>query len=57
MDKIVKGEHLSIKGLQEIVNIRASMNLGLSDSLKTIFPNTVPVFRPQLENITIPHPL
>jgi len=54
--KIVEGEHLSAKGLQEIVNLRASMNLGLSDSLKTVFPNTVPVARPQVENTTIPHP-
>lgn len=54
--KVVEGEHLSAKGLQEIVNIRSSINLGLSDSLKTIFPNTVPVTRPQIENITIPHP-
>lgn len=54
--KIVEGEHLSAKGLQEIVNIRSTMNLGLSDSLKTIFPNTVPVTRPLVENITISHP-
>ena len=50
------GEHLSAKGLQEIVNIRASINLGLSLSLNTLFPNTVPVTRPLIENITIPHP-
>jgi hypothetical protein len=56
IDKIVKGEHLSAKGLQEIVNIKASLNLGLSDSFKTIFPNTVPVTRPLIENITITHP-
>ena len=54
--KVVEGEHLSAKGLQEIINIRASINLGISDSLKTIFPNTVPVTRPLIENITIPHP-
>lgn len=54
--KVVEGEHLSAKGLQEIVNIRASINLGISDSLKTIFPNTVPVTRPLIENIPIPHP-
>jgi hypothetical protein len=54
--KMVEGEHFSAKGLQEIVNIRASINLGLSDSLKAIFPNTVPVTRPRIENITIPHP-
>lgn len=56
IQKIVEGEHLSAKGLQEIVNIRSSINLGLSDSLKTIFPNTVPVVRPEIANITIPHP-
>jgi hypothetical protein len=54
--KMVEGEHFLAKGLQEIVNIRASINLGLSDSLKAIFPNTVPVTRPRIENITIPHP-
>lgn len=53
--KVVEGEHLSAKGLQEIVNIRSSINLGLSDSLKTVFPNTIPVNRPEIENITIPH--
>ena len=56
IEKMVEGEHLSLKGLQEIVNIRASMNLGLSTSFKTIFPNTIPVARPLIENITIPHP-
>jgi hypothetical protein len=50
--KVVKGEHLSVKGLQEIVNIRASINLGLSDSLKTVFPNTVPVHRPLIKDIS-----
>lgn len=55
IEKMVEGEHLSLKGLQEIVNIRASMNLGLSNSFKTIFPNTIPVARPLIENITIPH--
>lgn len=54
--KVYEGDHLSAKGLQEIVNLRASMNLGLSDFLNTIFPNTVPVARPLIENITIPHP-
>ena len=54
--KLVKGEHLSANGLQEIVNIRGSLNLGLSDSLKTVFPNTVPVNRPLIQNISNPHP-
>ena len=38
-----KGEHLNPSGLQEIVNIRASINLGLSDELMATFPNTIPV--------------
>lgn len=35
---IKSGKHLSIEGLQEIVNIRASINLGLSEDLKAAFP-------------------
>ena len=38
--------HLSSEGLQEIVNIRASLNLGLSDVLKAAFPNTNLATRP-----------
>jgi hypothetical protein len=29
--------HLSFEGLQQIINIKASMNLGLSDLLKSEF--------------------
>lgn len=54
--KIAEGEHLSAKGLQEIVNIRASINLGLSPALKTTFPETIPVSRPIIKDIAIPHP-
>jgi len=46
---ISKKEHLTIEGLQRIVNIRASMNLGLSDVLKSAFPNTNPAERPKVE--------
>ena len=35
-------QHLTMKGLQEIVNIRASMNSGLSDKLEKAFPKTAP---------------
>lgn len=38
--------HLTADGLKEIVSIKASMNLGLSESLKTVFPNVIPVSRP-----------
>ena len=55
IDKIIKGEHLTPRGLQEIINIRASINLGLTD--KTNFPNTIPVTRPLIKkNGQIPHP-
>lgn len=53
---IVKGEHLTIEGLQSIVNIRASLNLGLSDDLKLAFPNTIPVVRPLVAKTEIPDP-
>ena len=46
--------HLSDKGLQNVVNIRASMNRGLSSDLKLTFPNTQPVSR-SLVNSSIPY--
>ena len=39
-------KHLSPNGLQEIVNIRSSMNKGLTSNLIKSFPNTIPVERP-----------
>ena len=50
-------QHLSVSGLQEIVNLKASLNLGLSDSLKVYFPNTVNVPRPEVsfKGITDPN--
>jgi hypothetical protein len=41
-------EHLTIEGLQKIINIRASINKGLSSLLKEAFPNTVAISRPLL---------
>jgi hypothetical protein len=40
-----RGEHLTVEGLQSIVNIRASLNKGLSPALLEAFPNSVPVSR------------
>ena len=34
VEMILNKEHLNEKGLQEIVNLRASLNLGLSNVLK-----------------------
>ena len=38
--------HLSIEGFKQIINIKASMNRGLSEFLKLQFNNVVPVNRP-----------
>ena len=56
MDRIERREHLSQEGLRQIVAIRASMNLGLSDVLKKAFPDVVPVVRPLVENPKIRDP-
>jgi len=49
-------QHLTTKGLQEIVNIRATLNKGLSDELKTAFPLSKPVTRPDFtRNIIDPY--
>lgn len=49
-------EHLTLGGLQEIINIRASLNTGLSNELKTAFPNTIPAPRSIVEFSAIPDP-
>ena len=41
-------EHLTIEGLQKIINIRASINKGLSPLLREAFPNTAARSRPSL---------
>jgi thioredoxin-related protein len=42
-------EHLTLEGLNKIVAIRSSINLGLSDKLKEAFPNIIPVIRPYVD--------
>jgi hypothetical protein len=42
-------EHLTIDGLNQIVNLKTSMNLGLSDMLKYKFINHISVIRPTIE--------
>lgn len=46
--------HLSIEGLHQIINIKASMNLGLSDLLKSEFNEFTPVERPVINTKNIP---
>ena len=48
--------HLSIEGLHQIINIKASMNLGLSDMLKSEFSKFTPVERPVINTENIPDP-
>lgn len=49
-------EQATMVGLQKIINMRASMNKGLSDNLKIVFPNTKPIARPTINFEGIPHP-
>ena len=52
VEKIYRKEHLTMRGLQEIVNLKASMNFEvLSDKLLSAFPNTVTVSRPNISPI------
>jgi hypothetical protein len=47
--KILRREHLKIEGIQEILNLKASLNLGLSEADHEAFPETRPVARPLVE--------
>ena len=51
------GEHLTSEGLRKIINIKASLNLGLSELLINHFPDVTPVERPtvNLAEITDPN--
>lgn len=46
-------EHITSEGLLTILSLRASLNLGLSVSLKIAFPDIIPVIRPKVDNIAI----
>lgn len=49
-------EHLTLQGLQNIINIKATLNFGLSKELQLMFPETIPVPRPLNKTCIIPHP-
>jgi len=53
---ILNKEHLTKEGLRKIVGIKASINKGLSDELKTAFPGIKPVKKPEVENVFIRDP-
>jgi len=48
--------HLTIEGLHQIINIKASMSLGLSEFLKYEFKNFKSVQRPNINTNMIPDP-
>jgi len=48
--------HLTSEGLHKIINIKASLNLGISENLKLYFTNIIPVDRPLVKTTDIPDP-
>jgi len=53
---ILNKQHLTLSGLHKIVAIKASMNLGLSESLQAAFPDVIPRIRPLANNPSIIDP-
>lgn len=53
---LIKKEHLHKEGLKKIINIRATMNKGLSEALKNCFTSVTPVTRPLVKSFTIFNP-
>ena len=49
---MLEKEHNTLVGIQKIVNIKASINWGLSNELKEAFPETKPVEK-KVKNITV----
>lgn len=53
---LITKQHLTLKGIQEIVNIKASMNKGLGPKLLSQFSNINPVTRPNIKFHGVPNP-
>nr|QID02896.1 hypothetical protein [Orbilia oligospora] len=53
IELINQNEHFCMEGLQKILNIKASINIGLSLELKEGFPATKPVSRPIVDKSLI----
>jgi len=56
VELMMKDAHLTIEGLQEIINIKASKNLGISDIVKSEFNKINPVKRAIIQTTNIPDP-
>ena len=54
---LVDKNHLNSNGLQDIINLKVSLNLGLSDKLKSYFPDTKPIPKTIVPFKGIPDPL
>ena len=55
-DLIQNKEHLTMEGLHKIVAIRATLNKGLTDELKSAFPSIIPANRPDFNQTSILDP-
>jgi hypothetical protein len=53
---ISRKEHLTTKGLEKLIAIKASINNGLSPALKAAFPSIIPASRPLVLNQEIKDP-
>ena len=56
IDKIIKKEHLTNEGLKKIINIRASINTGITPILIEAFPLCEPVPKPVVVDQVVPDP-
>lgn len=48
-----KKSHLTLEGAQSIINIRASMDNGITKNFLNNYPNTVPVVLPKVNSLSI----
>ena len=55
IDLMNEKEHLKLDGLTKIIAIRASLNLGLSSTLKENFSDIIQIGRPVLKELDIPN--
>jgi len=53
VELIQNKEHLTKNGLLKLINLKASLNLGLSENLKLNFSDFIPVERPLVKNTKI----
>lgn len=57
IDLLLNGQaRHSIEGMEKILSLKGSMNLGLSPTLKINFPTVVPLFRPEVSGLSIQNP-